>query len=108
MNTIYFWLCSILYAAYTSYHLKAFLREHDIHIVAEMPDFSFSTEIDFDNLSSIQNNLISIFWEETSNNDEWDEEKYGLINFEWKIERRNIRNFELISCLLYTSDAADE
>ena len=77
--------------------MKTFVREQDIHIVAEMPDFSFSTEIDFDNLSSIQNNLISISWEESSNNDEWDEEKYGLINFEWKIERRNIRNFELIS-----------
>ena len=77
--------------------MKAFVREHDIHIVAEMPDFSFSTEIDFDNLSSIQNNLISITWDENSNDEEWDEEKYGLINFEWKIERRNIRNFELIS-----------
>ena len=62
-----------------------------------MPDFFFSSDIDFDNLSSNRNNLISISWEANSNDDEWDEEKYGLINFEWKVERRNIRNFELIS-----------
>ena len=79
-------------------NLKAFLREHDLHIVSEMPDFSFSTDIDFDNLSSIRNNLISISWENAG--EEWDEEKYGLINFEWKVEKRNIRNFELISTVL--------
>ena len=79
-------------------NLKAFLREHDLHIVSEMPDFSFSTDINFDNLSSIRNNLISISWENAG--EEWDEEKYGLINFEWKVEKRNIRNFELISTVL--------
>ena len=75
--------------------LKTILREHDLHIVSEMPDFFFSRNIDFDNLSSIRNNLISISWDDVG--EEWDEEKYGLINFEWKVEKRNIRNFELIS-----------
>ena len=76
-------------------------REHNLHIVSEMPNFSFPNTIDFDNISSIRNNLISISWNESNDevgetDDNWIEQ-YGLIDFEWKIERRNIRTLELVS-----------